>query len=308
MTPEQVFEAWRSDFEDRSRSVACQWSQLTEALGTLVLHNSRGAHGRVVLARLNDLEAIVSDLRLALRGCEEEVAPRLSQSERLRHQALSTTLWSHLKPEIAFQKGTKSDHFIHVDRDLINQTIERYMRSPWLANDVLEWMMVNASVYHKVVSFGESIKANVKGVSEALRAVDIGGRVRRMALRTAGVFGELSAFVVAPIAAAVLAPNYITDRVVLWIPPVAIGCLTVYTAVRMTLLFRRRHEKQRIGKAMAQWSAMCMAYRSLERPVASLARVTEELRRAAARGAIWSQSTFALLKFATARGIQAWNV
>src|SRR5262249_13175864 len=145
MSPEEVFEQWREDLGTRSGSPG-QWSRLTEALGRLVLHNSHGVHGRVLLARLTDLDSIVSDLRDALCG-DHPVGPHRGDEAQREPRPRSKLLWAHLKPEIALAQGGNPDHFRPVDRSLLEQTIERYMRSAWLANDVLEWMMTDASVY-----------------------------------------------------------------------------------------------------------------------------------------------------------------
>jgi hypothetical protein len=301
MSPEEAFAQWRAYASPGSSAAACQWSRLTEALGRLVLCNSRGLHGRVVLARLNDLDGIVSDLRAALDSGGEEAAPR--EGEPLEPRA--NLLWAHLKPEIAFLQGSLSDHFRHVDRPLLERTIERYMRSDWLANDVLEWMMADASVYHDVVSFGLSIKRTVKGLNEALHAAETGAKTGRVALQAVG---EFSAFVAAPIAIAAVAARHITDRFVLWVPPAALACVAVYAIVAIVRMTRRKRQKELIAESLAQWSAMSAAYRSLEGPVVSIARIEQLLGEAAARGAKWSRHIFALLDYAKARGVGEWKV
>jgi hypothetical protein len=305
MNPEVA--QWMVDLGNRSSS-ACHWSGLTEALGRLVTHNSQGVHGRVVLARLNELDGIVYDLRVALCGNDQEIGPRLGDEQQVKRKARSNLLWSHLKPEFAFSQGSKSDHFREVDQQLLGQAIERYMRSPWLANDVLEWMMVDALVYQDVVSFGETIKRDVKGLKETLHAPHASHRARRVALHAVGVCGELSAFVAGPVVVAALTPLFISSRLVLWIPPAALACVVIYANVAILRALRRKSRKKLISKSLAKWSAMSAAYRSLEGPLVSIGQVRHELKKAAARGANWSAQTFALLAYAEARGVRTWKL
>ena len=308
MSPEEAFSQWRADLSSRSSS-DCQWSRLTEALGRLVLRNSQGVHGRVVLARLNDLDGIVSDLRAALCGSEPlEIGPWVCDEQPVKRGARSNQLWSHLKPEIAFLRGSKSDHFRNVDRQLLGQAIERYIRSPWFVNDLLEWMMVDALVYHDVVSFGETIKQDVKGLKDAIDAPEPGVKARRAALHAVAVCGELSAFVAGPVVIAALAPLFISSRIVLWVPPAALACVVIYANVAILRALRRKSGKKLISKSLAKWSAMSGAYRSLEGPLVSVGQVWDELKEAAARGAQWSVQTFALLEYARARGARTWKL
>jgi hypothetical protein len=307
MNPEEAFAQWRVDLGTRT-SPECHWSRLAEALGRLVLHNSHGVHGRVVLARLNDVDGIVSDLRVALAGYDEESGPRPRDERQIERRAAANLLWAHLKPEIAFLQGSDSDHYRAVDRHLLEQVIERYLRSQWLTNDVLEWMMADASVYHDVVSFGEAIKRNFEGLNEALHAPETGRSARRLAFRLAGVFGELSAFVAGPIVLAALAPHFVSGRHLLWILPAALACVATYAIVAVARALRRKRRKVLAGKSLAQWSAMAAAYRSLEGPLVSIGQVKHELKKAAARGANWTAQAFALLEYAEARGARTWKL
>jgi hypothetical protein len=306
MSAEEVFAQWSADFRARS-PWEDDWFRLAISVGKRVVHNSQAATGRVVLDRLNDLDWVVSDLRIALRGQDAKVGLHPCSELPLDQGEAATSPWLHLKPEVALVQGSHSDHFRKVDGLLLGQVAERYMRSPWLASDVLEWIMVDAFVYRDVVSFGENLKQNVKGLKEAVQVSGLRASPRRIARRAVGVFGELSAFVGGPIVAAALAPIYISGPIAPWILPVAIACVVIYVNVAMLRALRRGTSKKLISKCLGKWSAMSAAYRFLEPRVVSIARVQKALANAATRDVSWDGHVAALLDYANKRGVQTWN-
>lgn len=310
MTPQDAFDWWRADFDLRShRSGASQWSGLTQALAELVLHNSRGVHGRVVLARLNDLEDIVSDLRQALHGHDHELAGHERDNQRLELHAVPASLRMHLSPENAFQTYVNANHVGRIDRDLLDQIVARYLQRPWLANDVLEWMMVDAAVHDEIVSFGESIERDIGKLIGMGRRRRGGRSINRLGMKLVKYsIIEILALMSAPIAMAVPVGTYASRSGSSWILLVALIWLLVYTSLVVLRVRQQRRQRQVISKATALWSAMLLAYNLLNPPVVVLSRVKDVLKMTAAKGAAWRKSTYALLEFAEARGAEAWRL
>jgi hypothetical protein len=71
-------------------------------------------------------------------------------------------------PVASFQEGLKSHNRRLVDRDDLNAVARKYLETPYLRSDLLEWIIVDAFVLYEIWEFGENLKQGA-GVGSLLR-------------------------------------------------------------------------------------------------------------------------------------------
>jgi hypothetical protein len=250
---------------------------------------------------LTKVEYLVDDLDLALNQQaikEMEEANPHGKNPSKKH----LWIWSRGNPVTTFQEGLKSPSRRLVDRDELNTVTRKYLETPYLRSDLLEWIIVDAFVLYEIQEFGENVKRGA-GVGSHLRYLVHYGRLG------AGVALWSSARALLILAGWIAGLVYMT-------PYAGEGTLetllvfSAYVLFFMWLTGRPIFVSQAGGahKPLMLLQEMIKVYALLnpEAGVISPYAIRNALLKVQTEGAVWDAAALAVLDTAVARSRPAW--
>ena len=227
-------------------------------------------------------------------------------------------IWLHGDVVTAFAEGYESAASVHLaDKEGLVEDAIRYLQRPWMQDDYLEWVMIDAIMFEEVLTFGEYVKEKISSDSHILldrtyweakgSTKQIKSLLLKKGLKTLGL--ELFWLFVSPALFAflfvLLKPEY--SHNLFWGVPVYIIVLISYFFMRKD---RRSRELEKIEKKLKDselHAHMAADYNHLIQKVVDPAYFKEGLLRTTTLGAHWPDVIFPLLENAIRRDSPIWN-
>src|SRR5262249_11109926 len=103
-----------------------------------------------------NVDRLVIDLGLALN--QELIRAENAASNKDGASKNKRGIWYRGDPVAAFQGGLRSASRRNVDKHDLSAVAHRYLQTPYLRRDLLEWIIVDAFVFFEIQEFGETIK------------------------------------------------------------------------------------------------------------------------------------------------------
>jgi hypothetical protein len=302
------------------RQFYSQFNDLARQITERIAHYSM-AHGESrdeCGARLRDAFRLLTSVRAATNEYTRPKWSRPGVGEAVTYRAdpeQAHTIWGHGDVQAALEEGYASDHARKVDVTALQAEARRYLLRPWMENELLEWIIVDALMFATLTASGEDLKMrsgplNIWGVNKLYFSAT--GNVTRMFWKR--IRADLEKFVVT-VAIFVAAPLFAglyswrrghTDAVVLAGSTYA-GLLVLYfayTAFRSIVTRKRRAALETHSELL---TSMWSAYQMMNGEVISPAAVRELLLDTARRGASWPGAIFAVLDHAIRRNPALWR-
>jgi len=248
-----------------------------------------------------------------------ETEEQKKAKEPAEYENASRRIWWHREPHRVMIDGTDSDQYIQVEKSSLVYVIGRYLQRPWMQNDLLEWMMVDALVYHEIVEYGEAIKQRAP-LGPSLVGLNLWyfttkGRVLGMAWR--GMLWHLGWF--AAILTALVCLPYVGYQwaeqrgygaegwLALEVYGVLLGGYWLLRIIRRVLIGPKLSDKQQKSlESMTLHEKMHNVYLVLTPPVVSPALVRDRMLQVAEHGVIWDGAAVALADHAARRSPAVW--
>lgn len=120
--------------------------------------------------RAQDALALLDDIRRATNkklGWDEDLN-KPEEEQRKEYYKQARTVWFHGDPNQAFNGGLKARAYLEVDTEDLAGSVAKYLRRPSLQSNLLEWIFIDAFIFHEIVQFGEAVKQQMPGKRDFL--------------------------------------------------------------------------------------------------------------------------------------------
>jgi hypothetical protein len=271
--------------------------------------------------RLNDAFDVLTSIRFATNEkahyssfSDEESEEKQAEREKAEH-----TIWYHGNTLFAFQEGFESEYSRKVEVDSLREEARKYLLRPWMENEQLEWVIVDALTFSTVTGFGEEIKQHAPGLVSVLGLnmayFSAKGNVNKMMWKRVQ-YGltkfaiKLAVFIGGPIAVGWYLWNVGYQDQVSIAGAIYIGLLFLYFAYRfLRWIFGKKQqpELEKYEEYLDTLNHMMTAYDILGGAVISPTAFREGLLDTARKGAAWPGAIFSILDHAIQRNPAIWG-
>jgi hypothetical protein len=117
-------------------------------------------------ARVADALALLDDIQRGTNKKLYEVWDEKGKSEeekKKEYDRLAPIVWRRGEPKFAFEAGFKSSFHVTVDTIELAAAAARYLQRPWMQSNFLEWIFLDAFIFHEIVQFGDAVKQKMPG-------------------------------------------------------------------------------------------------------------------------------------------------
>ncbi len=229
------------------------------------------------------------------------------------------TIWYHGNAFFAFQEGFESNYSRKVWIDYLQEEARKYLLRPWMENERLEWIIVDALTFGTVTGFGEEIKkhdprpVSILGFNTAYFSAK--GNLDKMAWKTIQhrltKFGiKLAVFIGAPIAIGWHFWSVGYEDKVSIAGVIYIGLMFLYLAYRFWRWISGKKQRPELEEYKEFYSTlidMMAVYDVLGGAVISPTAFRERLLDTARKGAEWPGAIFSILDHAIQRNPAIWG-
>lgn len=304
---EWIASGWLKDSKAFIGPSGTRFDKLAEALARAAAKEaaSRGVRSDDVETLVSEAVYMLDDLQLHLDIRPDFEGPTSSDEEHKAYREWRRNngrIWYHRDDFLITRNDVKEPRCIYQQGSEyeVEDTAAKYLSRPWLHNDRVDYLIVDALVYASWWSFtvSNAKPPDPKGCLPTLKTM----------------IGEWLEKSLQPVLFGILAIWWVRGRYDANDPaaPMWAFGLTVFMVLVFirALLARSRAEKVETPeqKADRQWTAMRNAYRSLSGSVLSPSRVREELLAAEKEGVVWPAVIWPVLEAAIVRNPAIWNI
>jgi len=288
-----------------------QWdiylAEMAEGVLRLVLEN--GGDEDQLAEKLADAHSILWNIKATIKANPDRQSYQKltdEQFEKLRER-IHAVIWTHGDPQRALTDGYTSDKHLQFERGDLWHQIAKYLERPWLQSPALEWLLVDAMIYHELVQFADAIKLEMPGGGyfkaegnlEKMNLIRIKWRLRVLAVKAAIFLGTPAvavwwAFKQGNADAAFVSGAAYIALMIVW---------TIWERVRRLVW---KPKKSQHETALELWGEMSNVYKLLNPPIINPTLVKEALIKTKEKGAVWDTAAYTLVERAIARDPHAW--
>ncbi len=297
-----------------------QFNEIAKQVGRRIAEysKSRGENSDQFEDRLQDAFDVLTSIRYATNEQardswleDDESKERMAEREKAKH-----TIWFHGDALFAFQQGYESEYARKVEVEPLQQEARKYLLRPWMENEQLEWIIVDALAFSTVTSFGEELKQYTPGPVSFL-GLNMGyfsakGDVHKMLWKQIeyGLIKfvvKVATFLGAPIALGWYFFNRGREGGVLIAGTIYAALLMLYVVYRALRRMFGKKSETIVEKYQDVLNDMFLTYDMLKGEVISPTAVRAQLLDTARRGAVWPGAMFSILDHAIRRNPAVWG-
>ena len=269
--------------------------------------------------RLADAIDVVKSIHSAINTDPSSYTP--TENENSKEQEIDQsyseqTLWNHGNLHAAFQEGYESTHYKKVNKEILEHEAVRYLQRPWMWDDHLEWVMIDALMFCEAIEFGEYIKQNLPGHTNSLGLnaayFSAKGNLKKMArarqkkhiMKTAR---EFLFFVILPVSLGFYFWDSKHQDIVFWGLAFYILSFALYVSTKFLAGSDHNDLDANHDERNSLLLKMRSVYAELDTGVINPSYLRERLWDTASNGVVWSGAVFSLIDNVIRRSPVIWT-
>ena len=269
--------------------------------------------------RLADAIDVVQSIQSAINEAPIPEIPaeqNNGKQKEIEHSHSEETIWKHGNLQAAYQGGWESVHHKNIDKVALEHEAVRYLQRPWMWNDQLEWVMIDALMFCEVIEFGEYIKQNDPGYMNS-RGTNTAyfsakGNLKKMAWmkrknQIMNSARELLLVIVFPLALIFYFWDFQYQDVIFWSAAIYFISLALYSMTKFIGDSRDDNLDTVHEERYSQLLAMRNIYAELYTGVINPSYLRGRLLDSASRGVVWSGAIFSLIDNVVERSPVIWT-
>ena len=272
--------------------------------------------------RLSDAYDVITSIRYATNE-DIHIRSRLSAEQQARRDKREYrwgehTIWYHGDLQLAFQKDYQSEYARKVEVDILQGEAVKYLLRPWMENQQLEWIIVDALTFATVTSFGEELKQHARGAGFLglnFAYFSTKGNITKMMWkrsqhRLTVQLAKAAIFFGMPIA---VGWYFFNKGYQEWMIVGGVAYGALLTIVLLYKILRRlfpgepKSQFDKYGDYLDLLGEMWVTYDLLQGTVVSPTLLRERLLDAANKGAVWPGAIFSILDHVIQRNPAVWG-
>lgn len=309
--------------EENSWSFHSQFNEIAGQVAQSVTRycKDHGEDSSQCVDKLSDAFDILTSIRYATneKTHHNSFSDEESEEKKVEREKTDHTIWYHGNALFAFQEGFESKYSRKVEIDYLQEEARKYLLRPWMENERLEWIIVDALTFSAVTGFGEEIKQHALGPVSILGLnmayFSAKGNIKKMIWKRIQYgltkFGiKLAVFIGAPVAIGWYFWSVGYQDKVSIAGAIYIGLMVLYLSYRFLRWIFGKKQRPELGKYeefLDTLNHMMAAYDMLGGAVVSPTAFRQRLLDTARKGAAWPGAIFSILDHAIQRNPAIWG-
>jgi len=266
---------------------------------------------------LYEAVCVLCDIRYAMYPDPDTTAPA---EQKLDWEKSRRQLWWHRDEQIAFREGRTSLHGHNINKELLLDAVEKYLKRPWMQDRYLDWLLCDALVFCETygvacllkeevfkVHVGDSFASLTERVEWDGSWAELERRIAKPRLRK--LRNVLLLYVGVPLALYAGLRFFNETQFANLVGVLAsAGLVLAFTLDKvLAQFFPYRHQRVSVQVLEHLWNQMRTAYSSLSQFPLNPGLVKASLLAAIPNGAVWDGAVFALLERAIQQDQVVWD-